>query len=349
MKTTSHSLLALLATLGSVQARESPLADYRTLCPAGQVSGTTTFDNGVTADYACRVKVRSDANPTVLHAGSSGECAALCGSGCSSAVWQYTTNRCLLYDSDGEDENSDEDGEEESDCPHERKACEDELEHAKEENEVCEEEKEGLPSQIDHDSQRYAELDGDLATCKQERDEVAAESATCRQEKDELDLKRQNMSNTCQREKDELEIKSKTCQKERDELDSKSKTCQRDKDTVDTKAKTCEREKGDMKAKTEALNKQIPEQQTKLATCETNSQSLSKQLAACKKPPAPPPNPYPRRDFSPPILWTTPGPSLSAARTTESTVMDTLKSAEITWAHSTDTIVSNSALTVAMR
>jgi hypothetical protein len=100
MKVQSLCTLSLLATLGEAQSAQA--ADYRSLCPVGQDSGKATFDNGITAKYVCRVKATSDTEPTEVPAKSSQECAAQCGTGCSSAIWQYTRNRYLLYGSEVE-------------------------------------------------------------------------------------------------------------------------------------------------------------------------------------------------------------------------------------------------------
>lgn len=98
MKLKSLSVLVLLAVLGwaetppqiliSAERAQSPqLADSRALCSAGQDTGRTkTFDNGVLAEYTCRVKASSDIDPTEEPARSSEECDTKCGSGCSGAV-----------------------------------------------------------------------------------------------------------------------------------------------------------------------------------------------------------------------------------------------------------------------
>jgi hypothetical protein len=136
MKIESLSTLAFLTTLSWAQSPQ--LADYRSLCSAGQETGTKTFDNGITAEYTCRVKASSDVDPTEETATSSEECAAKCGSGCSSALWQYTKNRRLLYNSPislssrargsvylkPTSTAGDLPKDEELDCQHERKACE---------------------------------------------------------------------------------------------------------------------------------------------------------------------------------------------------------------------------------
>lgn len=229
MKLESLSVLVLLAALGraetpqipiSAERAQSPqLADYHALCSAGQDTGTKTFDNGVTAEYTCRVKASSDIDPTEEPATSSEECATKCGSGCSGAVWQYTKNRCLLYNSgvtlsphargsvylkpSGTAEGPPED--EESDCQHEREACEDELDALKgqlegerEYNEHCERDKNDLRADID-------DLEIDNKACQQEKDDLDTKNKACQQQLDacqNLQGSLQQQVDVCQNSKD---------------------------------------------------------------------------------------------------------------------------------------------------
>lgn len=225
MRIQSLSALAVLATLSRAQSPQ--LNDYRSLCPAGQDTGTKTFDNGITAEYTCRVKASSAIEPSEETARSSEECAAKCGSGCSSAVWQYTRNRCLLYDSlvtlsphargslylkptgnvEGEEG-------EVSDCQHEREACEDELEQQKEMTEICEQEKSELQAERDT-------CQSDEATCAAENDTLMEEHQKCKLDKSSCD----SLKTTCEIGKMVCESGLRSCEGDKGVCEDSLKAC----------------------------------------------------------------------------------------------------------------------------
>ncbi|KAL4900883.1 hypothetical protein BDW74DRAFT_182213 [Aspergillus multicolor] len=228
MKLEALAALAALVTLGTAQSTQ--LADYRALCSADQDTGTKTFDNGLTAEYTCRVKASSAVEPTEESASSSEECAAKCDAdpACASAMWQYTRDRCVLYGADsdvtlsphargsvylqpagsvpvddgqGEGEDSAQAEDLPSNCHHERQACEDELEHQR----------------------------GITETCEEEKSELQAE-------RDELEHHK-TLAETCQAEKATLQADRNQCQAGQSSLNTRLTTCQRDKNTLDSNYK----------------------------------------------------------------------------------------------------------------
>jgi hypothetical protein len=255
MKLRYLSLLATLVPLGAAQSPE--FLEYHSLCSGEETEGTRTFDNGVTSEYTCRIKASGNINRQETME-SAEECAAKCGEGCPGAVWEYTKNNCIIYDSpvtltphgrgsiylkpiQGAQDNGEESSST-SECLHEKQACEDELTHQLGISSRCQSEKEALALESQQCQERNDDLDAQSKTCQRERDGISTKLQDCNWQKDGLETE----NKSCKREKDELDTKSKTCQREKDELDTKSKTCQREKDELDTKSKTCQREKDEL-------------------------------------------------------------------------------------------------------
>jgi hypothetical protein len=242
MRFESLSLLAFLAAHGVAQSPQ--LTEFRSLCPTGegQETGTKTFDNGVSAEYTCRVK----ASGVIDHeepAESAEECASKCGTGCPGVIWQYTKKACVFYEAPvtlkdhqrgsvylkplGLSENEEDNNEGDPsgpDCSHEKQACEDELTHQQEISTTCQSENNALKSENQE--------------CTEKKDEFEAKSESCQLEKDHLQATA-DQATQCQNEKQTTEQQLVTCNTNKQSTQNQLNTCNGNKQTIQSQLNTC--------------------------------------------------------------------------------------------------------------
>ncbi|KAJ5278299.1 PAN domain-containing protein [Penicillium chrysogenum] len=280
--------LALLVLSGAAQSPE--LLEYRSLCSGGETEGTTTFDNGVTSDYTCRIKASGPINREETM-NSAAECAAICGKGCAGVVWEYTKKNCVIYDSPATlsphgrgsvylkpthvDENQEESV---SECLDDKRVCEDELENQQDMLANCQSDQEDLKSKNQECEQENDELDNDLSVCRSELGLSNEDRETCQSERMECEA---NLS--------ESQVVGEKCEADLALSQNESNSCAQDLTTCNSQRSQCQI---DLSAAQSTSNENLKELsdcqstgkkcQIDYSQCQTASNKCNQDLSACE-------------------------------------------------------------------